>query len=388
MAGLAECVPIQETELTQLADFARSNNIGLTVVGPEEPLTKGIADIFRARGLKVFGPSKEAAMLEGSKVFSKEIMAKAGIPTAAYRLFDNPIKAILYARKKKKCVIKADGLAAGKGVFVCQSSGEAVAAIKRIMVEKAFGSAGDRVIIEELLEGEEASILAFSDGKTVRLMVSSQDHKRAYDNDEGPNTGGMGAYSPAPVATKAIEKKAMAEVMLPAVKEMRRRGTQYSGVLYAGLMVRKGKISVLEFNVRFGDPEAQVVLPRLKTDIVKVMVACADGTLGSQSLRWTKKAATCVVMASGGYPGKYVKGEEITGLDDAAKIKDTMVFHAGTRLFHGRVLTNGGRVLGVTALADTLRGSIRKAYKAVSMIKFRKMHYRKDIGMKALRRPE
>ena len=383
---LSECIPIEENNFIELAKFAKDNAIDLVVIGPEEPLVKGLAEVFQTKGIKVFGPSKYAALLEGSKIFSKKIMTAAKVKSADYAVFENPIRAMVYAKKIGKCVVKADGLAAGKGVFICSEAKEAVAAIKKIMINQEFGVAGNKIIIEDLLEGEEASILAFSDGKNVKLMVSSQDHKRALDDDKGLNTGGMGAYSPAPVATKEVERRALKEVMIPVVNEMAKRGIPYVGVLYAGLMIKGKDINILEFNVRFGDPECQVVLPRLDSDLVKIMLACIDGKLDKTPIKWSKKSATCVVMASGGYPGKYGKGNEIKGLLEAKKIKDSVVFHAGTNYVNGKVVTNGGRVLGVTALSDTVRGSITKAYKTVNLIKFKDMHYRKDIGKNALRR--
>ncbi len=388
IAELAECVPIQPDDLNGLADFAKEKGIDLTVVGPEDPLAKGIVDIFELKGLWVFGPSKKAAQIEGSKVFAKELMKKYRIPSADFTVFDDPIKAMVYVNRLDECVVKADGLAAGKGVIICGNKREAAAAIKRIMIEKRFGDAGNRVVVEELLKGEEASIIAFVDGSTVRLMPSSQDHKRAFDNDKGPNTGGMGAYSPAPVITKKLERKILKEIMQPTIDALRKEGAPFKGVLYAGLMIEKGKPRVLEFNARFGDPENQVIMPRLKSDLVPIMQACIDGKLAREKIAWSRKACTCVVIASGGYPGKYEKGKAISGLEKAAKLKDTIVFHAGTKIEGKKIVTDGGRVLGVTALGEDIRESIKNTYKAVRKIHFVKMHYRTDIGKRALKRPK
>lgn len=387
IAMQAECISIGSEEIGELADFAEKEKIDLTVVGPEGPLVNGIGDEFEKRGLRIFAPSKEAAIIEGSKVFAKELMKKYKIPTADFRVFDNAEEAIEYANELDgKCAVKADGLAAGKGVIVCNSKQEAEAAVRMIVVEKAFGDAGNRVIIEELLVGEEASILAFSDGESIKPMVSSQDHKRVFDDDKGPNTGGMGAYSPAPVITKEMEERVMQEIMQPTIDAMRKEGRTYKGILYAGLMIKNNELKVLEFNARFGDPETQVVLPRLESDLVPILNSCIDGTLQEQRIEWTNKAATCVVLASGGYPGLYEKGIEIKGLDAAAKMEEAIVFHAGTKLQDGKIVTDGGRVLGVTALGETIKDSVDNAYKAVSLINFEKMHYRKDIGKKALDR--
>ena len=388
IAELAECVPIKDSEINELADFAEKNNIDLTVVGPETALVEGIVDVFEARDLKIFGPSKKAALLEGSKIFAKEVMKSAKIFTASYKEFDNSIQAMIYAKTQKKCVIKADGLAAGKGVFVCKNKKDAANAVKQIMIEKKFGDSGKKIIVEEMLEGEEASILAFSDGKTVKLMVSSQDHKRALDNDEGLNTGGMGAYSPAPIVTKEIEQRVLDEIIQPTINEMSARGIPYKGVLYAGLMIDNNKINVLEFNVRFGDPETQVVLSRLKSDLVGIMLSCIEGTLDNQQVFWEEAAATCVVLASGGYPLAYEKGFPILGLKEAVLEENSVIFHAGTRKLGNHILTDGGRVLGVVGFGKTIKNSIDQAYKTVSLINFKNMHYRSDIGKKALKRLE
>ncbi|MFO7989484.1 MAG: phosphoribosylamine--glycine ligase [Desulfotignum sp.] len=384
---LAEPVPIDAEDIQTLADFARDNEIDLTVVGPEGPLVKGIADLFDERGLAVFGPSKAAAQLEGSKVFSKNHMNKYNIPCARGKAFTDPSKAKAYARfLGVPCVVKADGLAAGKGVIICGSLEEADQAIDDMIMEKQFGDAGATVVVEECLQGEEASFIAFTDGKTVLPLPESQDHKRALDNDEGLNTGGMGAYSPAPVLDHMLRTKAMNEVMIPAVQGMAKDGTPFKGVLYAGLMVDKDKIKVLEFNTRLGDPEAQPILMRLKNDIVPLMEACCNGTLHQHTVQIDPRAAVCVVVASGGYPGAYEKGHAIQGLTAAGEVKDTMVFHAGTAMKGDQVATSGGRVLGVTSLGDTVQQAIDTAYEACAKISFSGHFYRKDIGAKAVKR--
>ncbi|MGM0395176.1 MAG: phosphoribosylamine--glycine ligase [Thermodesulfobacteriota bacterium] len=384
---LAEPVPIDAEDIQALADFARDNEIDLTVVGPEGPLVKGIADLFDERGLAVFGPSKAAAQLEGSKVFSKNHMNKYNIPCARGKAFTDPSKAKAYARfLGAPCVVKADGLAAGKGVIICGSLEEADQAIDDMIMEKQFGDAGATVVVEECLQGEEASFIAFTDGKTVLPLPESQDHKRALDNDEGLNTGGMGAYSPAPVLDHMLRTKAMNEVMIPAVQGMAKEGTPFKGVLYAGLMVDKDKIKVLEFNTRLGDPEAQPILMRLKNDIVPLMEACCNGTLHQHTVQIDPRAAVCVVVASGGYPGAYEKGHAIQGLTAAGEVKDTMVFHAGTAMKGDQVATSGGRVLGVTSLGDTVQQAIDTAYEACAKISFSGHFYRKDIGAKAVKR--
>ncbi|MDZ7666152.1 MAG: phosphoribosylamine--glycine ligase [Desulfotignum sp.] len=384
---LAEPVPIDAEDIQSLADFAQDNEIDLTVVGPEGPLVKGIADLFEERGLAVFGPSKAAARLEGSKVFSKNHMNKYNIPCARGKAFTDPSKAKAYARFiGAPCVVKADGLAAGKGVIICGSLEEADKAIDDMIMEKQFGDAGATVVVEECLQGEEASFIAFTDGKTVLPLPESQDHKRALDNDEGLNTGGMGAYSPAPVLDHMLRTKAMNEVMIPAVQGMAKEGTPFKGVLYAGLMVDKDKIKVLEFNTRLGDPEAQPILMRLKNDIVPLMEACCNGTLHQHTIQIDPRAAVCVVVASGGYPGAYEKGHAIQGLTAAGEVKDTMVFHAGTAMKGDQVTTSGGRVLGVTSLGDTVQQAIDTAYEACAKISFSGHFFRKDIGAKAVKR--
>ena len=386
-AALAENVAVNAEDIDGLANFAAKNAIDLTVVGPEGPLVNGIVDRFEKQGLAIFGPSKAAAQLEGSKVFSKNHMLKYGIPCAKGKSFTDPEKAKTYARALgAPCVVKADGLAAGKGVIVCSTLNEAEEAIDGMLKENSFGDAGALVVVEECLKGEEASFIALTDGKTVLTLPESQDHKRIFDNDEGPNTGGMGAYSPAPVLDHYLRTRAMNEVMIPAVQGMAKEGTPFKGVLYAGLMVDGDSIKVLEFNTRLGDPETQPILMRLQNDLVPLMEACCDGTLHQHSVKIDPRAAMCVVISSGGYPGSYETGHEITGLDEAAKVKDTVVFHAGTAMKDGKVVASGGRVLGVTALGDGVKAAIHTAYEACGKISFKDCFMRKDIGAKALKR--
>jgi phosphoribosylamine--glycine ligase len=388
ISDLADCEKMDvEGELEPLAQFAVDKKIDLTVVGPEDPLANGIVDYFENLGLKTFGASKAATEIEASKVFSKNLMVKYGIPTAKAETFDDPQEAASYIREVgAPIVVKADGLAKGKGVFPCRDLQEALDAVNTIMVEKAFGEAGNRVLVEDFLEGEEASFIAFTDGKTILPMASSQDHKPIYDGDKGPNTGGMGAYSPAPVVTDEVHDLIMETVMKPAVKGMATEGRLYKGVLYAGLMIADGKPEVLEFNARFGDPENQAVIPRLKSDIVPIMQACVDGTLDEVQMVWDDRPAVCVVMASGGYPGPYEKGKVITGLEAAGAMEDVIVFHAGTAKKDNDVVTNGGRILGVTALGSDIKGAIDRAYRAVDKISFEKAYCRRDIGHRALER--
>jgi phosphoribosylamine--glycine ligase len=387
IADLAECVPIDAEDVDQLVAFARRQKIDLTVVGPEGPLSKGIVDRFEKEGLRIFGASQKAAEIESSKTFAKHIMTKYGVPTAKGETFTSYKAAEAYIKKVgAPIVVKADGLAAGKGVIVCATVAQALEALKQILVDKAFGAAGSHVVVEECLVGEEASFLAFTDGKTVLPLPSSQDHKPVFDDDKGPNTGGMGAYSPAPVVDQYLHNRIMNEIMLPTVRGMAAEGRPYKGVLYAGLMIDRDRIKVLEFNGRFGDPEAQPLLMRLNNDIVSVMEAIIDERLDQCRLEIDDRATVCVVMASGGYPGKYEKGLPITGLDKARRMKDIMVFHAGTALKDGQVVATGGRVLGVTALGETVAAAIDKAYKAVAKISWKGVHFRKDIGKKALKR--
>lgn len=392
-ASLAERVDIDAEDVDGLLLFAQSNAIDLTIVGPEGPLAVGLSDRFVENGLKIFGASQKAARLESSKSFSKSIMEKYGIPTAAGRTFTDPKQAKAYLREMgAPIVVKADGLAAGKGVIVCDTEDEALQAIDQIMVKRVFGEAGDRLIIEEKLVGEEASFLAFTDGKTVLPLPSSQDHKPVFDDDKGPNTGGMGAYSPAPVVDAYMHRKIMREVMIPTVKAMAAEGCPYKGVLYAGLMIDNERIKVLEFNARFGDPEAQPLLMRLKSDIVPIMEAVIEERLHECVLDIDPRAAVCVVMASGGYPGAYQKGLPISGLDAASKMDNrqnpVMVFHAGTAEKDGQIVAVGGRVLGVTALGHGVQEAISLAYKATAAISWDGVHFRKDIGKKALKRLE
>jgi phosphoribosylamine--glycine ligase len=380
---IAVCVSIPAEDIDALAEFALNEEIDLTVVGPEAPLTMGIVDEFEKRGLKVFGPSKKAAEIEGSKVFAKELMERYGIPTAHYRVFDDPIEAGEYIKDKgAPVVVKADGLAAGKGVIVALTEDEALEGVKRIMKDREFGRAGDRIVVEEYLEGPEVSILAFTDGNTVIPMVSAQDHKRVYDNDRGPNTGGMGAFAPSPVYTPDIALVVEKEILKKTIDAMKRENRPYKGVLYAGLMITSKGPKVLEFNCRFGDPETQAVLPLLESDLVPVMQAVIDSRLDEAEIRWKDKKAVCVIMASGGYPRKYEKGFKISGIEEAEKIEGITVFHAGTAKEGDSIVTAGGRVLGVTALGDNLDSAARLAYKGVEKISFKGAHYRKDIGRK------
>ncbi|HYB72466.1 MAG TPA: phosphoribosylamine--glycine ligase [Candidatus Sulfotelmatobacter sp.] len=387
IAELAECVDISVSDVRPLADFAERHAIDLTVVGPELPLTMGIVDEFGRRGLRIFGPGREAAALEGSKVFAKRFMKRHGIPTGFHQEFDRPEDARRYIREVgAPIVVKADGLAAGKGAIVCRTVEEALDALALIMEARAFGDAGNQIVVEEFLQGEEASFLAVTDGTTVLPLPSAQDHKAAFDDDRGPNTGGMGAYSPAPVVTEAVHRKVMERIMVPTVKGMAAEGHPYRGVLYAGLMIHNGEPRVLEFNARLGDPEAQPLLVRMASDLVTVLEAAIAGRLHEVEIAWRPEPAVCVVLAAGGYPGPYEKGKPITGLRAAARLKDVAVFHAGTALQQARVVTAGGRVLGVTALGNPLRTAIDRAYRAVRKIHWEGMHFRTDIGRKALER--
>lgn len=387
IAELAECVHIAADEIDVLCDFAKAEQIDLTIVGPEVPLTMGIVDTFQAAGLEIFGPNKAAAQIEGSKGFSKDLMAKYNIPTAAYQSFTEHAAAVAYIKAQgAPIVVKADGLAAGKGVVVALTEAQAIAAVDDIMLDKVFGNAGASVVIEEFMEGEEASFFAFTDGKNILPLASSQDHKRVNDNDEGPNTGGMGAYSPAPVVTAELHDEIVATIVKPTIAGMAADGCPYSGILYVGLMIKDGKPRVVEYNARFGDPEAQPLLMRMKSDIVPVLQACARGELRQDSIEWHDKAAVCVVLASGGYPATFAKGLPISGLEAAAQIDDLMVFHAGTSLENGQIVNNGGRVLGVTGLGRTVQEAIDKAYQGVAVISWENFHYRKDIGARALNR--
>ena len=385
IARLADCVSIGAAEIDKLLAFAQEEKVDLTVVGPEDPLSMGIVDQFEAAGLRIFGASQNAARIEASKSFAKMIMEKYGVPTAKGQTFTRIAQAKAYVKKiGAPLVVKADGLAAGKGVIVCSTEKMALDALHQIMVDRQFGDAGTQVVIEECLVGEEASFLAFTDGKTVLPLPSSQDHKPVFDDDKGLNTGGMGAYSPAPVVDQYLHQRIMNEVMIPMVKGMAAEGCPYKGVLYAGLMIDGDSIKVLEFNGRFGDPEAQPLLVRLQNDIIPLFEAVIDERLDTCRLDIDPRASVCVVMAAGGYPEKYKKGLPITGIDKANRMRDVVVFHAGTALDGKTIISNGGRVLGVTALGDTVELAIQKAYQAVAKINWTKVHYRTDIGKKAL----
>jgi len=377
-------VPIKADDINGLVKWARGHEVDLTVVGPEVPLALGIVDRFREASLPVFGPSKLAARIETSKVFSKMFMQEEGIPTADFEVFRDFDKATAYLRERSfPLVVKADGLAAGKGVSVCHARQEAEDALRNIMRDRLFGDAGEQVVIEECLTGQEVSVLAFSDGRTVIPMLTSQDHKAAYDGDKGPNTGGMGCYAPMSLATPELLDEIQRRVLQPAVDGLRRRGMPYVGVLYAGMILTPTGPQVLEFNCRFGDPETQVILPLLRTDLADVLAACVEGRLHEMTLHWSKGASVCVVMASGGYPRKYRTGYPINGLDEVADLPDVQVFHAGTALKDGMIVTAGGRVLGVSAWGDTLAQAINRAYSAVERIHFQDQRFRHDIGQKA-----
>ncbi|KKM70427.1 hypothetical protein LCGC14_1440860 [marine sediment metagenome] len=385
ISEVAECVDISPDNFDTLLDFVKYEWIDLTVVGPEDPLSKGIVDLFEKNGRKIVGPSKAAAELEASKVFAKDFMKRHGIPTAEYKTFTSHTHAREYIELKgTPIVVKADGLAAGKGVIVCETHGQALEALDMILKEKRFGSAGERVVVEACLRGEEASYIAFCDGATILPLASSQDHKPVSNGDKGPNTGGMGAYSPAPVVTPELEQRIISEVMEPVVEGFRRDGVKFKGILYAGLMIDGDKIGVLEYNCRLGDPETQPLLARLETDLFEVLMAIADEKLSKIELKWTEEPSCCVVLASGGYPGSYETGKPITGLDDANALTGVTVFHAGTAYNDGDIVTNGGRVLGVTALGADLKAAKERCHEAIGKINFEGMHYRTDIGDKAL----
>ena len=386
ISQLAQCINIEADNIEKLADFVQKEKIDLTVVGPELPLSRGIVNEFNKQGLRIFGPSKEATEIESSKVFSKYLMKKYNIPTANYEVFGNSKEALNYIKQQTfPLVIKADGLAAGKGVFIVKDIDQARDALDELMKKKKFGEAGRQVVIEEFLEGEEISILAFCDGKTVVPMVSSQDHKKIFDNDRGPNTGGMGAYSPVPFYPNEFKKMVLEEIFKPTVKGLQSEGREYKGVLYAGLVLSKEGPKVLEFNARFGDPETQVVLPRLKTDLVDILNAVIEGSLHKINIEWNNNSAVCVVVASGGYPGKYQKSKVISGLERLEKMKDIISFHAGTKFQDGEIVTSGGRVLGITACDDTISKAKEKAYEGIEKIYFKDMYYRKDIAAKAIK---
>lgn len=378
---------VSAEDLPGLRNLALAEKVDLTVVGPEAPLVAGLVDLFQKSGLKIFGPTAKAAQLEGSKVFTKNLMRKYEIPSANFAVFEDFSAASQHLRRiRGPIVVKADGLAAGKGVFVCKDQEEALRSLVTIIKERAFGEAGNRVVVEECLVGEEASFIAFTDGKTVLPLASSQDHKPIFDDDKGPNTGGMGAYSPAPVVTPEVHDFIMERVMIPTVRAMENEGIPYVGFLYAGLMIENGKPKVLEFNARMGDPEAQPLLFRMKSDPVPLMMAAIEGGLDKMSIEWEPEDAVCVVMASGGYPGSYEKGKRITGIDEADRMPGVKVFHAGTGRDDSTFVTRGGRVLGVTAAAPGIANAIDRVYEAVEKIHWDNVHYRKDIGKKALDR--
>ena len=387
--GTAQCgqnIPISTDETEELLDFADQNDVGLVVVGPEDPLAAGLVDAFEAAGIKAFGPSAGAAQLEADKAFAKQLMRSSSVSTAEGRTFDRFSDAKAYiASRDEPVVVKAAGLAKGKGVFVCDDPSDGILAAEKIMCDKVFGQAGDIIVVEDKLLGEEASILAFVDGRNIYVMESSQDHKPIGDGDTGPNTGGMGAYSPAPVVTEDMMNHITREILVPVVDGMNRNGTPYKGVLYAGVMVTGGGPRVLEFNVRFGDPETQPILARMKSDLLEVLLAVCDGTLDQITIEWDQRPAVCVVMASGGYPGDYEKGKKILGLQEAQQLEDVIVFHAGTKDMDGDIVTNGGRVLGVTALGQTIRDAKERAYRAVDKIKFDGAYCRRDIADKAIK---
>ncbi len=382
----AQCVPIKATDIEGVLEFAKSHKVDFAAVIPDDPLALGLADKLREMGIPTFGPTAQAAEIESSKVFAKNLMQKYHIPTADYQVFDQAEKAREYITQKNKypVVIKADGLALGKGVIIAQDPQAAKEAVEAIMNEKIFGKSGDHVIVEEFLQGPEVSVLSFTDGETLRPMVTSMDHKRAYDGDEGPNTGGMGAVAPNPYYTKEVAQKCMEEIFLPTIRAMKQEGRPFQGCLYFGLMLTSDGPKVIEYNCRFGDPETQVVLPLLKTDLLTIFQAVMEGKLSEQKVEFLDKAACCVILASGGYPKNYYTGLPISGIGDAEQMEDVSVYHAGTKMEDGKLLTAGGRVLGVTALANDLPGAMEKAYEAAGKIHFDNMHYRRDIGRRAL----
>ncbi len=381
IASYAQCVDIGAMEFEKLAAFAKDNNIDLTIIGMDDPLVGGIVDVFEREGLRVFGPRKNAAILEGSKAFSKDLMKKYHIPTAAYENFDDPKAALEYLKTAKfPIVLKADGLALGKGVLICNTLEEACAGVKTIMEDKQFGAAGNRMVIEEFMTGREVSVLSFVDGKTIRTMTSAQDHKRAKDGDEGLNTGGMGTFSPSPFYTKEVDDFCQKYIYQPTVDAMAAEGRPFVGIIFFGLMLTQDGPKVLEYNARFGDPEAQVVLPRMKTDMIEIMEACIDGRLSDYELEFEDNAAVCVVLASDGYPVSYEKGCEIRGLENFRGKDGYYAFHAGTAFRDGKIVTNGGRVLGVTATGKTLKEARANAYKATEWVEFDNKYMRHDIG--------
>ena len=381
ISEIADCVPYGAMEFDKLVAFAKEHAIDFTIIGMDDPLVGGIVDAFEPEGLKVFGPRKNAAILEGSKAFSKELMKKYQIPTAAYETFDDPTAAIAYLETAKMpIVLKADGLALGKGVLICDTLAQAKEGVKTIMEDKKFGTAGNKIVIEEFMTGREVSVLSFVDGKTIKIMSSAQDHKRAQDGDQGLNTGGMGTFSPSPFYTNEVDAFCRAHIYQATVDAMASEGRPFQGVIFFGLMLTEDGPKVLEYNARFGDPEAQVVLPRMKNDIIDVMEACVDGRLDTIDLQFEDQAAVCVVLASGGYPLSYEKGHEISGLEAFAGKEDYACFHAGTAWKDGRIVTNGGRVLGITAKGADLHEARRKAYEATQWVQFEKKYMRHDIG--------
>lgn len=385
-AAIAVNVDIPAKDIEGLLKFCKTEKIDLAVVGPEAPLTEGIVDRFRAEGVRIFGPDRQGAELEGSKAFSKNLMRKLGIPTADFEVFDSPEKAMDYVAKKGvPIVVKVDGLAGGKGVTVATSMPKAMEAIHLAMVKKVFGKAGERVVIEECLEGEEASVIAVTDGQSVRLLASSQDHKRAHDGDQGPNTGGMGAYSPAPIVSAALEKELLDNVFYPIVRDFAAAGRPYTGFIFAGIMLTPNGYRVLEFNARLGDPETQVILPRLKSDLLDVLDKAVAGRLGEMELEWSEEDCVCVVIVAEGYPGDYETGKKISGLSEASRQTDIQIFHAGTRAQEGAVWTAGGRVLNVVGRGRGILEALSSTYGAVDKIFFERMYYRKDIAHRATR---
>ena len=388
ISELAECVPIGAMEFNKLISFVKEKEIDYTIIGMDDPLAGGIVDAFENENLKVFGPRQNAAILESSKAFAKNLMKKYNIPTANYETFDDYESAKVYLDKQDMpIVLKADGLALGKGVLICKTLEEAQQGLKEIMQEHKFGDAGNTVIIEEFLEGPEVSILSFCDGKTIIPMVSAQDHKRAFDNDEGLNTGGMGTFSPSKFYTNEMSEECMKTIFQPTVDAMLKENRPFVGIIYFGLMYTKKGMKVIEYNARFGDPETQVILPRLKTDLLDIMLACTNGTLDHINIEWYDNAAVCVILASGGYPVSYTRGYEITGLDEVSKKKNIIVFHAGTDKKEGKIVTSGGRVLGITGIGNTIDEAIKTAYEGVEIVNFNQKHFRTDIGKKNQNHP-
>lgn len=381
----AKCFDVSATDIDGVVDLAKKLSVDLVVVAPDDPLVAGMVDALNDAGFKTFGPRANAAIIEGSKVFSKELMQKYNIPTAEYKVFDNANDAIEYIKEKNEfpTVIKADGLALGKGVIIPENLDDAVAGVKEIMEDKIFGASGNNIVVEEFLTGPEVSVLAFTDGKCVKPMVSSMDHKRALDGDKGLNTGGMGTVSPNPYYTEEVAAECMDKIFMPTINAMNQEGRTFKGCLYFGLMITPKGPKVIEYNCRFGDPETQVVLPRLKTDIIDIFEAINNETLSELDIEWSEKACACVIMASGGYPKSYKKGVEITGLT-SGQLDGVTVYHAGTKIENDKIVTSGGRVLGVTALGDSLADALKKSYEAVENIHFDNAHYRKDIGKRAL----